>query len=82
VEEKLCCHLLTTTISFLSSSSQVDRGINPETYTDLIINSAVERTARTRGRVLALEVFRDAIGAEMQRTMPDLWNQFQEQRSK
>jgi hypothetical protein len=62
--------------------SQVDRGINPETYTELIINSAVERTARTRGRVLALEVFRDAIGAEMQRTMPDLWNQFQEQRSK
>jgi hypothetical protein len=60
--------------------SQVDRGINPETYTELITNSALERTARTRGRVLALEVFRDAIGAEMQRTMPELWKQFQEQR--
>lgn len=55
--------------------------MNPEKYTELAINAAIERTALTRGRVMALEVFRDSLRAEIQQTLPELWQAFERQRS-
>jgi len=60
---------------------QVDRGVNPEKYTELAVNAAIERAALTRGRVLALEVFRDSLRAEMQQTLPELWQAYERQRA-